>query len=179
AISKADAELEVHRGIAEGLHAVMVNPCVVIGPGVPGRSTMTMIGRLRKGSRFFPGGGNAVVDARDVATAMLRLMEEGGVGERYLLIGEHISYRDLFALIAGSNGKAAPSVRLPAWALELGWRAETLRTLFGGRPLITRHTARTASRMRRYNGTKAEQLPGMRFRGAAEAVANVGAFLGE
>ena len=43
AISKAQAELEIHRGIAEGLDAVMVNPCVVIGPGLPGRSSMTMI----------------------------------------------------------------------------------------------------------------------------------------
>lgn len=29
------AEMEVMRGIAEGLDAVMVNPCVVLGPGSP------------------------------------------------------------------------------------------------------------------------------------------------
>lgn len=178
AISKADAELEVHRGIAEGLDAVMVNPCVVIGPGIPGRSTMTMIARVRKGSLLFPGGTNAVVDARDVATAMIRLVEEGTTGERYLLIGEEISYRKLFTLIARSAGKPAPSVELPAWALELGWRAESVRTAFGGRPLITRHTARTASRIRHYDGSKAEKLLGMRFRSTEEAVANVAGFLG-
>lgn len=177
AISKAAAELEVHRGIAEGLHAVMVNPCVVIGPGVPGRSSMTMIERVRKGTRFFPKGGNAVVDARDVAAAMLRLMEEGGVGERHLLIGEEISYQRLFALIAQSAGRPAPSMKLPAWALELGWRAEALRKLFGGRPMITRHTARTASWLRHYDGKKAERLLGMRFHSTEEAVNNVADFL--
>lgn len=177
AISKADAELEVHRGIAEGLDAVMVNPCVVIGPGQHGRSSMTMIDRVRKGSRFFPGGTNAIVDARDVATAMVRLITEGRSGERYLLIGEHISYQRLFTLIAQSNGKSAPSMKLPAWALELGWRAEVARTLFGGRPLVTRNTARTASRIRHYDGSKAERLLGMRFRSAEEAIANVAAFL--
>ncbi len=177
AISKADAELEVHRGIAEGLDAVLVNPCVVIGPGMPGRSSMTMIERIRKGTRFFPAGSNAVVDARDVATAMTRLITEGAVGERYLLIGENLPYRKLFTLIAASAGRPAPSLLLPKWALELGWRAESLRTLFGGRPLITRHTARTASRARHYDGSKAERLLGMRFRSAEEAVANVSAFL--
>jgi dihydroflavonol-4-reductase len=105
AISKAQAELEVHRGIAEGLDAVMVNPCVVLGPGVPGRSSMTMIERVRKGTRFFPKGSNAVVDARDVATAMTSLITEGGTGERHLLIGENLPYRKLFTLIAASNGK--------------------------------------------------------------------------
>ncbi|HQV39395.1 MAG: NAD-dependent epimerase/dehydratase family protein [Flavobacteriales bacterium] len=177
AISKAEAELEVYRGIAEGLDAVMVNPCVVFGPGQHGRSSMTMIDRVRKGSRFFPGGTNAIVDARDVATAMTRLIIEGGIGERYLLIGEEISYERLFTLIAQSAGKTAPSMKLPAWALELGWRAEALRTLFGGRPLITRNTARTASRIRHYNGSKAERLLGMRFRSAEEAVANVAGFI--
>lgn len=177
AITKAVAELEVHRGIAEGLEAVLVNPCVVIGPGAPGRSSMTMVERIRKGSRFFPQGGNAVVDARDVASAMTRLITEGACGERYLLVGENLPYQRLFTLIAGSNGKPAPTVPLPRWALELGWRAEALRTLFGGRPLITRHTARTGSKDRRYDGSKAEQALGMRFRRAEEAVANVAAFL--
>lgn len=177
AISKFDAELEVHRGIAEGLDAVMVNPCVVLGPGVRGRSSMTMIERLVRGSRFHPAGTNAVVDARDVATAMTRLAREGATGERYLLIGEGLSYQRLFTLIAASAGKPAPTRRLPAWMLEVAWRAEALRTLFGGRPMITRHTARTASRQRLYDGSKAADLLGMSFRGAEEAVRNTVAFL--
>lgn len=177
AISKAAAELEVHRGIAEGLEAVMVNPCVVIGPGVAGRSSMTMMERVRKGSRFFPGGTNAVVDARDVAEAMARLITEGGTGERFLLIGEEVSYKKLFTLMAQSAGRSAPSMKLPAWALGLGWRAEALRTFFGGRPLITRITARTASRVRHYDGSKAERLLGTKFRGAEEMVGNVAVFL--
>ncbi|MCC6838765.1 MAG: NAD-dependent epimerase/dehydratase family protein [Flavobacteriales bacterium] len=177
AISKADAELEVHRAIAEGLYAVVVNPCVVFGPGAPGRSSMTMIERIRKGTRFFPAGSNAVVDARDAATAMTRLITEGASGERYLLIGENLPYRKLFTLIANSAGKPAPTLLLPKWALELGWRTEALRTLFGGRPMITKHTARTASRPRTYHGSKAANLLAMRFRSAEEAVANVVAFL--
>lgn len=178
AISKAQAELEVHRGIAEGLEAVMVNPCVVFGPGMPGRSSMTMIERVRKGTRFFPEGSNAVVDARDVATAMTRLITEGTTGERYLLIGENLSYRKLFTLIAQSAGKPAPSIQLPKWTLEAGWRAEALRTVFGGRPLITRNTARSGSRQRSYDGSKARHTLGMQFRTAEEAVTNVARFLG-
>ena len=138
---------------------------------------MTMVERVRKGSRFFPGGSNAIVDARDVALAMTRLITEGKTGERYLLIGEGLTYRKLFTLIAESAGRTAPSLLLPAWALELAWRAESLRTFFGGRPLVTRNTARTASRTRHYNGSKVEHLLKMRFRSAQEAIANVAAFL--
>lgn len=177
AISKFGAELEVQRGIAEGLDAVIVNPCVVLGPGAAGRSSLTMVERLRKGSRFFPSGSNAVVDARDVALAMTRLIHAGATGERYLLVGENIPYRRLFALLAASAGKPAPTWRLAPWMLGLAWRAEALRTLFGGRPMITRHTAHTASRLRRYDGSKAAKLLGLDFRDAAEAVRNTAAFL--
>jgi nucleoside-diphosphate-sugar epimerase len=177
AISKAQAEMEVHRGIAEGLDAVIVNPCLVFGPGQAGRSSMTMIERVRKGTRFFPKGSNAVVDARDVALAMIGLVRDGATGERYLLVGENLPYRQLFALIAKSNGKPVPKIPLPTWALEAGWRFEAVRTLLGGRPLITRNTARSGSRRRSYDASKAEQALGMRFRGAEEAVANVARFL--
>ncbi|HEY0977177.1 MAG TPA: NAD-dependent epimerase/dehydratase family protein [Flavobacteriales bacterium] len=178
AISKYGAELEVQRGIAEGLDAVLVNPCVVIGPGIPGRSSMTMVERFRKGTRFFPAGSNAVVDARDVAMAMVQLIERGATGERHLLIGENLSYRELATLLTTSAGKPAPSFALRPWMLGVAWRLEALRTLFGGRPMITRATARTASRQRLYNGAKAERLLGLRFRTAKEAVDNVAAFLG-
>lgn len=177
AISKAQAEIEVHRGIAEGLDAVMVNPCVVLGPGMAGRSSMTMVERVRGGTRFFPKGSNAVVDARDVASAMTHLVHAGTTGERYLLIGENLPYRKLFTLISAGNGKPPPTMAIPRWALELAWRAELLRTLFGGRPLVTRNTARTGSRQRSYDGSKAASVLGMRFRTAQEAVDNVERFL--
>lgn len=54
---------------------------------------MTLVDRLAKGTRFYPAGSNAVVDARDVAGAMVRLMEHGASGERYILAGENLGYK--------------------------------------------------------------------------------------
>jgi dihydroflavonol-4-reductase len=178
AVSKHEAEMEVQRGIAEGLHAVMVNPCVVVGPGRSGRSSMTIIDNVRKGSRFYPRGSNAIVDARDVATAMVRLLDEGTCGERYLLIGENLTYRHFFSTISKAFGKAIPTNTLPPWMLELAWRAERLRTLFGGRPMITKISARTASRTRNYDGSRARTLLHMKMRSVEEAVANVARYQG-
>jgi nucleoside-diphosphate-sugar epimerase len=176
AVSKHEAEMEVQRGIAEGLFGVLVNPCIVLGPGAEGRSSMPMVERVRKGSRFYPPGSNAVVDARDVASAMVQLMEKGASGERHLLIGENLGYERLFSIIAKTAGKDAPTWPLRPWMLELGWRLERVRTLFGANPLITRHTARTAYRPRLYEGSKARSM-GLTFRDASEAVRNVEDFL--
>ena len=175
--SKYLGELEVWRGIAEGLPAVIVNPSLILGAGNWDTGSTEIFKSVYKELPWYTEGVTGFVDVRDVATAMIRLITDGGTGERYLLIGEEISYERLFTLIAQSAGKPAPSLKLPGWALELGWRAEGLRTLFGGRPLITRNTARTASRVRHYDGSKVKRLLGMQFRSAEEAVMNVADFL--
>ncbi|MBL8003212.1 MAG: NAD-dependent epimerase/dehydratase family protein [Flavobacteriales bacterium] len=178
AVSKHEAELEVQRGIAEGLDAVIVNPCVIIGPGKPGRSSMTMVERVRRGTAWFPPGSNAVVDARDVAAFSVALMDKGATGERHLLVGENLTYEQLFGLITAAAGKPAPTRRIPGWMLQLAWRMERLRTLFGGRPFITRHTAHSALSQRRYDGTKAATVTGLACRSAEEAVRNAVRYLG-
>lgn len=178
AMSKYAAEMEVQRGIAEGLDAVIVNPCIVIGPGVAGRSSMTLVERMRKGVRYVPPGSNAVVDARDVAQCMLTLMEQGRSGERYLLVGENLSYATLFTQFAEAFGNATPRIMLRPWMLSLGWRIEWIRArLFGTTPFITQATAHSALIQRSYSAAKATRLLGYRFRSSAEAVENVVAFL--
>lgn len=175
--SKYEAELEVYRGIAEGLEAVIVNPCVILGPGLPGRSTMTLVERIRKGTRFYPLGSNAVVDARDVASCAIRLMQEGASGERYLLIAENLSYDEIFATLAKSMGLPAPNGPIPPWTLAWAWRFEAFRSLFGGRPFITKHTARSACSQRAWSNAKVRSALGYEFRSAEDAARNVAEFL--
>ncbi len=178
AASKYAAEMEVYRGIAEGLDAVIVNPCVIIGPGAAGRSTMTLIGKLHEGTRFFPPGSNAIVDARDVAACMRQLIDVAPTGERYLLVGENITYRDLFTKAAEAFGNTPPSIALSPTLLELGWRAERVRTaLFGGKPFVTRATVHSSIIHRKYSNGKVKKILRYEFRDADEALRNVAAYL--
>lgn len=178
AISKYEAELQVQRGIAEGLHAVIVNPAIVLGPGPAGRSSMTMVERLRTGTRYYPPGANAVVDARDVALSMVELMAQGGTGERYLLIGSNVSYRDLFIHLTDALGRPAPDRPVRPWMLTLAWRLERIRSwLTGSRPMITRYTVRTAQKRHSFSAAKVQELLGIRFRPVEEMAQNVAAFL--
>lgn len=176
--SKHLAELEVHRGIAEGLDAVMVNPCVVIGPGPNGRSSMAIVDRLRRGTRWYTRGTNAFVDARDVAACAVALMERGATGERYLLVGENAGYRRLFDLLSAGFGHPAPAHEARPWMLHAARRLEGLRALITGRsPLVTRATVASSLGQRAYSGAKACELLGYRFRTLEESVANAVSFV--
>lgn len=175
--SKHWAELEVQRGIAEGLEAVIVNPCVVLGPGQRGRSSMTIVDRLRKGTRWYTSGTNAFVDARDVAACMLALMDRGVTGERYLLVGENAGYQRLFALLASAFGHPAPRSEAQPWMLGLAWRAERLRGLLtGASPMVTKATAASSLNKRAYSNAKVKALLGHQFRTLEESVTNVVSF---
>jgi nucleoside-diphosphate-sugar epimerase len=164
AISKYEAELEVYRGIAEGLDAVIVNPCIVIGPGLPGRSSMTLMERLHKGTRFFPPGSNSMVDARDVVRCMVELLRTAPTGERYLLVGESLPYADAFRTFTNAFGNPAPRIPIRPWMLEAAWRVERLRSFItGSTPFVTKATAHSAVIDRAYSAEKVEGLLGHRF----------------
>ncbi|MEO8069334.1 MAG: NAD-dependent epimerase/dehydratase family protein [Flavobacteriales bacterium] len=176
AVSKYEGEMEVQRAVAEGLAAVIVNPSVVLGPGARGRGSLSVIERVAKGTSFYPTGSNGIVDARDVASAMVIASEKGGIGERYILSSEPISYRDMFSAIATGNGHTPPTHVVPAWVLSLAWRAEALRTaVFGGRALITRYTVHSALQHYRYDSSKAQAL-GISFRDPLVTIQDAVAF---
>jgi nucleoside-diphosphate-sugar epimerase len=180
ASSKHLAELEVHRGIAEGLDAVIVNPSVVLGPGRAGRSSMALIERLRRGTKWYTRGTNAFVDARDVAGCMVALMERGATGERYVLAGQQASYRELFNAFGAAFGHAAPKLEAAPWMLAVAWRAERIRRwVTGGTPLVTRASVSSATSERLYSSGKVRAFLGYRFRPLSESVANIASFLGK
>ncbi|MFN3874971.1 MAG: NAD-dependent epimerase/dehydratase family protein [Flavobacteriales bacterium] len=178
AISKHLAEMEAHRGMAEGLPCVIVNPGLVIGPGAEGRSSMALVNRLRQGTRWYTKGANGFVDARDVAACMVKAMERGAPGERYVLVGENASYRRLFELLCEAFGRPAPRLEARPWMLHLARRAEAIRGLLtGAEPLVTRQTVASALARRAYSSSKARERLGHQFLSLEESVANAAAFI--
>ncbi len=176
--SKYQAELEVQRGIAEGLDAVIVNPSLIIGPGASGRSSMSLVERVHRGTRWYSSGSNAFVDARDVAACMVKLMTRGTTGERYLLVGENATYEKLFRELSHAMGKPVPTKLAPPWLLGLAWRVERMRSFItGASPLVTRSSVRSSITPRRYSGRKVRELLGHEFRTLAESATNVSAFV--
>jgi dihydroflavonol-4-reductase len=163
--SKYLGELEVWRGIAEGLQACIVNPSVVLAPTRDwSRSSAQLFKYVADEHRFFTRGQANFVDVRDVVTCMTTLMEDPeACGERYILNAGPLPYQQFFAQVAAGLGKRAPSVALPNGFTALLWRAEYLRAFFTGkRPLITKDTANMAKRSYVYSSDKEKKrVPGV------------------
>ena len=176
-ISKYGAEREVWRGSEEGLDVVIVNPVIIIGPGDPTRSSAQLYQAVKKGLSFYTQGVTGFVDARDVALAMVFLMESDIRGERYIVSSENLSYKEVFTMFAKSAGKRPPRIHIGPVLSEIAWRLEKLRcSLSGSKPLITKETARNGQSKRYYTNDKFLRATGFQFRPVSEAIENMVAF---
>lgn len=178
--SKRAAELEVQRAVAEGLDAVLVNPALIFGLGRPGDGTMRLVARVRRGAvPVVPAGGTCVVDAEDVAAGMRAAMARGGTGERYVLGGENLPWREVVAVLARAFGQAPPRRVVGGRALRAGAvLAEAAARLTRTRPTLTREQARAASETYRYSNRKAVEELGATFRPFRETAARIAEELG-
>ncbi len=177
AISKYGAEREVWRASEEGLPVVIVNPSVVIGPGDPARSSAQLYQSVKNGMKFYTTGVTGFVDARDVATAMVKLMESGIVNQRFILNSENLSYKDLFALFAHYSGSKPPKYRAGRILTEMAWRMEKMRSIMTGqKPLLSRETARNATVRRYFSNEKVKKAIDIDFRPIRVAAENTSMF---
>ena len=157
AISKYKAEMEVWRGSEEGLKVCIVNPGMIIGRGYYTKGALSLIGAAHKGMPFYTEGVNGYVDAEDVAEVMYRLVEEKKYGQRYVLVSENMSNRDLFNFLSEKFGKPKPKIKITRLLAEIAWRFYAIKRLFNPKGLpLTKETARSSLNRSYYNSTKVQ-----------------------
>ncbi len=169
AVAKHEGEMEVWRGIAEGLDALIVNPALIIGPSARSEGSDTsgaIFAMLRKGLNFYPDGSVGLIDVEDTAKAMVLLMDNPVItGQRFLLSNVNMTYRELLARCSNHLGRPAPKHRAKPWMLSIAWRAAGLLAMFTGeRPLITRETAKSARQRLCFSNRKVVAATGMAFK---------------
>tara|TARA_B110000211_G_C14076607_1_gene552390 strand:+ start:1449 stop:2453 length:1005 start_codon:yes stop_codon:yes gene_type:complete len=175
-VSKYLSEMEVWRGIEEGLNAVIVNPSVIIGPGDWNVSSSNLFLKVWKGLKFYSKGGNAFVDVRDVVSSMTNLMKSDISAERFLIISENLSFRSLFDQISTAINKPLPSIKAKQWMVNLLWRIEAIKSfIFGSSPLVTKESAESAMTIATYSNKKIKDALKIDFIPIEESIKYTGA----
>ncbi|HUQ66629.1 MAG TPA: NAD-dependent epimerase/dehydratase family protein [Flavitalea sp.] len=165
AVSKYYGEMEVWRGIAEGLNAVIVNPSTILGYGDWNSSSNALFKNAYNGFPWYTNGVNGFVDIEDVSCAIVKLLATNISSERFILNGDNWSYRKLFNTIADSFGKKRPYRRATPLLSAVAWRLEKLRSFFTGKKVIlTKEAAKVALSNTNFDNHKIlDALPGFTF----------------
>ena len=153
--SKREAEAVA---LSSAVDTVVVNPAFMIGGFDPKpTSGRLLLPLLRSPVVVFPSsGGNNFVPVRDAVAGTLAAMEKGTRGERYILGGENLTYRELFARALSIVGRRPLLLPLgPRAAMAAGRVCEWWARAFGGEPPLTRSLARLAFTDHYYDCSKA------------------------
>jgi dihydroflavonol-4-reductase len=181
--SKLLAERYAFRLARAGAPVVIVNPTLPVGPGDYGRSppTQMILDFCRGKRREYLDAELNLIDVRDVALGMVRAMERGRPGRRYLLGHENLSIRELFGLLARLTGVPEPRRRVPyAVALAAAYVNEFLADVWTHRPPVATVTGvKLTRRTMHFDAHRSLDELGLRPRPVAESLADAVAWFGD
>jgi dihydroflavonol-4-reductase len=136
-ISKHRAEEQVLAEVNRGLDAVIVNPAMICGPSAGGyRIAEPMKKALASWVIPYAAGGQCLVHLDDVVNGIVLALQKGRPGERYILGGNNVSFREMSEAVCKRFARKRFFLPAPAILVEYKSKAaNSLRRLFGAQPL--------------------------------------------
>ena len=142
AISKYGAEIEVWRGQQEGLDVVIVNPGVIFGSGFWNQGSGLFFSAIKNGFPFYTNGSTAFVGVTDVVKIMIQLMKSNIYGERFTIVAENITFKEIIFSIAENLKVKKPKIEAKPWMTAIGWRLDWfVSTFFGTKRKLSKYSA--------------------------------------
>ncbi len=166
-----DAKIRAYQP-PNGMAVIQILPGWMWGPGDAGPTGAGQIvfDFLDGKVPAVPDGGSTLVDARDVAAAMVRAVGKPH-GERFIVGGRYHSLREVVDLIARETGKPAPKGNLPSWlAIGYAYMSEVWASLTGGRAAANLAGVRTMSEKHNVSSAKAERELSASFRPLGDTI---------
>ena len=115
-----------------------------------------------------------MVDARDVAQAMINAVEHGKSGERYITAGQYFTLENLFQILEKVSSVPSPKRRIPYIAtLIYAWVSDKYGLLTGSKSMLPLHGVRLMHLKRQVSSAKAIKELGVSFRPLDETLGDV------
>ena len=142
AISKYGAEMEIWRGQQEGLNAVIVNPGVIFGVGFWNQGSGLFFSAIKKGIPFYTNGTTGYVGVTDVVKIMIQLMTSEIARERFAIVSENLTFKEIIFKIAENLNVKQPTREAKLWMTSIAWRFDWIKsTFFGTKRKMSKYSA--------------------------------------
>ncbi|MCF8381046.1 MAG: NAD-dependent epimerase/dehydratase family protein [Bacteroidales bacterium] len=176
-ISKFKSEMEVWRGMEEGLNMVIVNPSVILGPGFWSKGSSLIFKKINAGLRFYTTGGTGFVGVNDVVRSMVYLMESDISGERFIINSENLSYKNVFTMMAEAAGVRVPNIEATPFLGGLAWRLDTIKSWFGFPRAITKEAIAAGRNTTIYSNKKVVGKTNIKFESIKDVILSTTKYL--
>ncbi|WP_213520837.1 NAD-dependent epimerase/dehydratase family protein [Nonlabens sp.] len=179
AITKFGAEMEAWRGTQEDMMVNIVNPGIILGEGNWECGSGQLISKTASGNKFYTCGSSGFIDVRDVTRAMQELTESDHKNERYILVSENKTYKEVLDLIAISLQKRKPYIPLKSGVLKLISYLLKIPNLFGFLPKLSMAKVQSMTSKTKYSNAKIKKVLNFELTPVQEAIDRVATFYGQ
>jgi nucleoside-diphosphate-sugar epimerase len=163
-ITKFGGEMEIWRASQEGVDVVIVNPGIILGSGFFTAGSGKMFTQVYNGFSYYTEGITGFVGVKDVVAAMIKLMNSSIKNERFILVAENKSFKEIFFSIADAFGKKRPTNNIKPWQTAIFWRVSWVLSLFSIKaPLLSKYSARSAHSVSKYSSKKIKKTIPFQF----------------
>jgi len=168
AISKYGAEMEVWRGLQEGLDVIIINPGVILGPipktKIDKQGSAELYQKVSDGLSFYTLGNTGFIAISDVVKIAFELMKSDIKNERFTLIADNIVFKDILNTIAEALKVKKPGIHAKPLFMNLLWMADSVfSTLFFQKRRLTKATAKASYSKNLYSNEKIKTALGTVF----------------
>jgi len=118
--SKVLVEHETLKACVEGLDAVIVTSCAILGPHdhKPSRMGKTLIDFAHGRMPAYIPGGFSFVAARDIVEGHLLGLRRGQTGQKYIIASRYLEVDELMGIFEEVSGHPRPKLRLPIGVMK-------------------------------------------------------------
>ena len=159
--SKYLAEREVDKLVAEqNLPAVIVNPSTPVGAGdiKPTPTGQMILDAITGQMPAYVDTGLNIVHVEDVADGHLSAMDQGAIGERYILGAADMTLQEILSYIFSEIGQKPPTIKLPHnLILPVAWGMERIASVTGKPPRVTVSGVQLAKKKMFFSHAKASE----------------------
>ena len=166
--------MEIWRASQEDVDVVIVNPGVILGAGFWDSGSGKLFDQVYKGFNYYTEGVTGFVSVQDVVKSMILLMKSNIKNERFILISENKTYKEVLFSIADAFDKKRPQKEAKEWQLEIFWRLTwVLSKITGEDPLLSKYSARSAHTVSKYSSEKVKKAIDFEFEALDETIKKV------
>jgi len=174
AITKYGAEMEVWRASQEGVPVVIVNPGVILGAGFFDSGSGEIFRKIYNGFKFYTEGVTGYISVNDVVKAMVVLMKSNIKNERYILVAENKTFKEVFFEIAENFDKKPPTIQATKTMTGFAWRFEKVISIITGKPpLLSKQSAKSIHSKCYYSSDKIKKALDYKFEPISKTIAEV------
>jgi nucleoside-diphosphate-sugar epimerase len=168
--SKHLGECEMWRAQEEGLEIVAINPGIILGFGNWTKGSNKLFGNANSNFPFYSQGITGWVGVQDVARVAEQLCLSDITGERYIVISENKTFKEVSDLMTNTLGTKKPSIEINGFLYKLAYGIVSIKEFLGIGGMLSKETVKASIAKNRFSNEKVKEALNIQFQPISDVV---------